>query len=164
MDTHIDSTKDQHYAYDFIKPHKENGERLTDYEAFGSEVIASADGTICQVINGSVDVGIGERDNDVLPGNMVVIDHGNGEWSMLCHFKRNSIIVFEKDKVKQGDVLGLCGNTGNTSEPHIHYQLQDAALLIKAKGLPAKFKKILVDGKVEENIEIERNQKVSNII
>lgn len=156
-------SKDQMFAYDFIGEHKGEGKNLEDYEAFGSEVIAPADGIISQVINGSMDESIGESDLYVICGNRIVIDHGKGEWSMLAHFKYDSVRVKVGDKVKQGDILGLCGNTGNTSEPHVHYQLQDSALPHKAKGLPAQFAKIKVDGEVKENFEPERFQKVENI-
>ena len=157
------SSKSQRYAYDFLSlSFKNKGDKLEDFEAFGSEVIAPGNGIISQVINGSIDVSLGERDTFVYPGNMVVINHGNGEWSVLAHFKHNSIRVREGDNVKQGDILGLCGNTGNTSEPHIHYHLQDNPLMIRAKGLPAQFNSILIDGVVKKNIEPVRYQKVSN--
>ncbi len=155
-------SRSQKYAYDFIKSHKGKGKNLEDYEAFGSDVIAPADGVVCQTVNGSIDIEIGESDTFIYPGNMIVIDHGNGEFSMLAHFKYDSIKVKPGDKVKQGDVLGLCGNTGNTSEPHVHFQLQDNASRLKANGLPAPFAKILVDGELKENSEPERDQKVSN--
>jgi murein DD-endopeptidase MepM/ murein hydrolase activator NlpD len=153
--------KAQLYAYDFLKNHSAEGKKLEDYEAFGSEVIAPADGLIVQVIDGSYDVSIGERDLYVIPGNAIVIDHLNGEYSALAHFKNSSIKVKVGDKVKQGDILGLCGNTGNTSEPHIHYHLQDDSSLSKATGLPAAFT-ILVDGELKENFEPTRGQKISN--
>lgn len=155
--------KSQTFAYDFYKPYQEKGEKLVDYEAFGSEVIAPADGIISQVVDGSIDVLPGERDKFVFPGNMIVIDHGNSEWSVLAHFKHNSIRVKSGEKIKQRDVLGLCGNTGNTSEPHIHYHLQDNALMHRATGLPVQFKQILVNSELKENFEPERGQKVANL-
>jgi murein DD-endopeptidase MepM/ murein hydrolase activator NlpD len=157
------SSRSQRYAYDFMSVYfKNKGDKIEDYDAFGVEVIAPADGVISQVIDGSIDMQLGERDTSVYPGNMIIIDHGNGEWSVLSHFKHNSITVKEGDIVNQGDILGLCGNTGNTSEPHIHYHLQDNALLIRAKGLPAQFHTILVDGLLKERVEPIRYQKVSN--
>lgn len=154
--------KSQKFAYDFAQSHNGKGEALNDYEAFGSEVICPADGEVSQIVDGSMDVSIGEHDRFVFPGNMIIIDHLNGEWSVLAHFKHNSIKVKVGDKVKQGDLIGLCGNTGNTSEPPIHYHLQDNALMHKANGLPSQFNRIKVDGEIKENFEPERGQKVSN--
>jgi murein DD-endopeptidase MepM/ murein hydrolase activator NlpD len=156
------SSKSQKFAYDFSKPHKGEGVDLEDYEAFGSEVIAPGEGTISQVIDGSIDMPIGESDGFVAPGNMLVINHENGEWSVLAHFKYNSISVKNGDRVKQGDLLGLCGNTGRTTEPHIHYHLQDGPLMSQATGLPAQFSNIQIDGVVQKNIELEYGQEVLN--
>ncbi|MCC7356204.1 MAG: M23 family metallopeptidase [Candidatus Doudnabacteria bacterium] len=157
-----DGPENQMFAYDFTKDHSNEGKDLEDYEAFGSEVIAPADGVISQVIDGNQDNPIGESDWVMLSGNTIVIDHGNGEWSVLAHFKHNSISVKVGDKVKQGDVLGLCGNTGNTSEPHIHYHLQDGPNMHNAKGLPAQFTEITVDDKLVQDAEPEGDQTVSN--
>jgi murein DD-endopeptidase MepM/ murein hydrolase activator NlpD len=154
--------RNQLYAYDFIKDYQSEGKNLEDYYAFGQDVISPADGIIYQVIDGSKDMPIGESDDDVIAGNMIMIDHQNGEYSVLAHFKYSSIKVKVGDNVKQGDLLGQCGNTGNTSEPHIHYHLQDNSLMHKANGLPAQFKQISVNGKKLENVEVERGQIVSN--
>ena len=66
------------------------------------------------------------------------------------------------DKLKQGDVIGLCGNTGNTTQPHVHLNLQDGPLMHKANALPAQFRKILIDGEEKISYEPIRGQKVSN--
>lgn len=157
-----DGPKNQIYAYDFRRGHTGEGKTLEDYDVFGEEVIAPADGVVIQVINGAIDVLPGERDRAVGCGNTVIIDHGNGEYSVLCHFKHNSIRVSVGDHVKQGDVLGLCGNTGNTSEPHIHYHLQDGPLMHKSGSLFAQFASIIVDGEVKTKFEPIRKQMVSN--
>lgn len=157
-----DGPKNQIYAYDFRRGHTGEGKRLEDYDVYGEEVIASGDGVVIQVINGAIDVLPGERDRAVGAGNTVIIDHGNGEYSVLCHFKFNSIQVKVGDHVLQGDLLGLCGNTGNTSEPHIHYHLQDGPRMHTANALPAQFDKIIVDGEVKTNFEPIRKQMVAN--
>jgi murein DD-endopeptidase MepM/ murein hydrolase activator NlpD len=158
------SSRTQRYAYDFVSLYVKNeGRALDEFSAFGAEVIAPADGVICQVIDGSIDMELGKRDNLVYPGNAIIIDHENGEWSVLCHLKHNSIRVKEGQPIKQGDVLGACGNTGNTSEPHIHYHLQDSALMAEANGLPAQFARIYVDGTIEVGYEPIRFQKASNV-
>lgn len=155
--------QNQLFAYDFRLGHKGDGTKLKDYEVFGRKMITPGNGIVIQIINGSIDVNPGERDRSVGVGNAIIIDHQNGEYSLLCHFKYNSIKVKVGDKVKQGDLLGLCGNTGNTSEPHIHFNLQDGPLMHKAKALPCKFTKILVDGEKKLNAEPIRGQYVSNV-
>lgn len=59
-------------------------------------------------------------------GNYVILEHSNKEYSLLAHFKQHSIMVNEGDIVKQGQNIGLCGNSGNSSEPHIHFQVMDS--------------------------------------
>lgn len=154
--------QNQLYAYDFRTENTGNEKTLEDYPAFGKEVVSPGDGVVVQIIDGSVDVLPGERDRSVGVGNAIIIDHQNGEYSLFCHFKHNSIKVNVGDKVKQGDVMGQCGNTGNTSQPHIHFNLQDGPFMHTAKALPAQFAKITVDGKVKTNYEPIRGQHVSN--
>jgi hypothetical protein len=155
--------QNQLYAYDFRTETTGGETKLTDYEVFGKEVLAPGDGIITQVIDDSIDVLPGERDRSVGVGNAIIINHQNGEYSLLCHFKHNSIRVKVGDLVKQGKVIGLCGNTGNTFQPHIHFNLQDGPLMHKANALQAQFKKIIVNGKVKTNCEPIRGDKVSNI-
>ncbi len=155
--------QNQLYAYDFRNEHTGSGEKLEDYDVFGKEVLSPGDGTVIQVINGAIDVLPGERDRSVGVGNAIIIDHKNGEYSLLCHFKYNSIKVQVGDKVTQGEVIGLCGNTGNTTQPHIHFNLQDGPLMHKSNGLPAQFRKINVDDEIKENYEPIKGESVSNV-
>lgn len=154
--------QNQLYAYDFRFESTGKEKSLEEYKAYGQEVLAPADGTVIQVINGVIDVLPGERDRAVGTGNTIIINHHNGEYSLLCHFKYDSIRMKVGDRIKQGDVIGLCGNTGNTSEPHIHFNLQDGPRMHTAKALPAQFEKIIVDGEVKNKYEPIRFQKVSN--
>lgn len=156
--------QNQLYAYDFRTENTGKEKVLEDYPVFSKEVLTPGDGIVVQIINGAIDVLPGEKDRSVGVGNAIIIDHQNGECSLLCHFKHNSIKVKVGDKVKQGDILGLCGNIGNTSQPHIHFNLQDEPLMHKSKALPAQFKKIIVGGKEKINYEPIRGQLVSNLI
>lgn len=107
--------QNQLYAYDFRTENTGDEKTLEDYPIFGQKVLAPAGGIVSQIINGSIDVLPGERDRSVGVGNAIIIDHQNGEYSLLCHFKHGSIRVKVGDTVKQGDMIGLCGNTGNTT-------------------------------------------------
>lgn len=158
----VDGPQNQQFGYDFRQKRKGTEKNLEDFEVFGKEVIAPGSGVIAQIIDGSIDVEFGERDRSVGVGNTIIIDHQNGEFSLLCHFKHNSIRVKPKNRVKQGETMGLCGNTGNTSEPHIHFNLQDNKLMHRAKALPAQFGRILVDGELKTDCEPERGQMVQN--
>lgn len=156
------SPKSMQYAYDFRLEHTGSGEELSDYEVFGKEVISPAGGKIIQIINGAIDVLPGERDRGNGVGNMIITDYGNGEFGLLCHLRHNSIKVEVGDEITQGQVVGLCGNTGNTSEPHVHFQLQDGPFMHNSNGLPAQFGKIKVDDELKEDFEPIRSQMVSN--
>jgi len=84
-------------------------------------------------------------------GNCVIIQHSKDEVSLLAHFKQGSIVVKPGDKVKRGELLGQCGNSGNSSEPHLHYHLQNSPVLQDGLGIKCVFQKVVVteDGKTE---------------
>ena len=154
--------QNQLFAYDFRMENTGNEQKLEDYRVFGTEVIAPGKGVVAQVVDGSFDCEIGQADRSVGVGNMVIIDHLNGEFSLLCHFKYKSIVVKVGDELKLGQKIGLCGNTGNTSQPHIHYNLQDNLVSYKANALPAQFTEICVNGAVKLKYEPVRFDIVSN--
>ena len=55
-------------------------------------------------------------------GNMIVIDHGFGRVTKYGHLKK--LLVKRGQKVKRGDVIGLLGNTGRSTGPHVHYEVR----------------------------------------
>jgi len=132
------------YAYDFIivkDGYSYSGDPLNNesYYAFGAEVLVPADGEVIAVVDGIVDNIPGEMNESEPAGNMVVLQHGNGELSMLAHFKQNSIAVEVGDTVKEGQLLGLCGNSGNSSEAHIHFQVMKQAEVGSELVIPISF-------------------------
>ncbi len=145
--------RNQRHAYDFWLADdtgarfRNSGQKNDDYFTFGQPVLAPGDGCVRQVVDGVEDNVPGERNPYFVPGNLVVIDHQNGEYSFLAHFKQGTIEVQVGQQLKQGEQLGLCGNSGNSSEPHIHYHLANAPLMQDGDGLPARFQQITIDGK-----------------
>jgi murein DD-endopeptidase MepM/ murein hydrolase activator NlpD len=97
-------------------------------------------------------------------GNHVVIDFSNGEFGVMCHFKKGSIRVKAGDLVKSHQILGLCGNSGNSSEPHLHIHLQDGKTLGSATGLPALFSNYMADGKMVQLGVPVRGQSISTAV
>ncbi|MGH3400715.1 MAG: M23 family metallopeptidase [Streptosporangiaceae bacterium] len=72
-------------------------------------------------------------------GNHVVLDLGDGVYALLAHLRRRSALVSKGDRVRAGQPLAACGNSGNSSEPHLHFQLMDRAGVLLAAGLPFTF-------------------------
>ncbi|MFG2001186.1 peptidoglycan DD-metalloendopeptidase family protein [Spirillospora sp. NPDC048911] len=72
-------------------------------------------------------------------GNHVILDLGDGTYAAFAHLKRGSIKVRPGQRVRAGDHLADCGNSGNTSEPHLHFQLMDRARPMIANGVPFVF-------------------------
>lgn len=121
----------QRYAIDWIitrdgQSFEGDPTQNESYYAFGEEVLAPAAGMVVAVENSIADNPVGEMNPAQPEGNYVTIDHGNGEFSVLAHFQQNSIAVAVGDTVEAGDLLGLCGNSGNSSEPHIHFHVVDS--------------------------------------
>ncbi|MDT9691807.1 M23 family metallopeptidase [Streptomyces sp. P9(2023)] len=69
-------------------------------------------------------------------GNHLVLDLGDGTYAMYAHLKRGSLAVRTGDRVVAGQELARCGNSGNSTEPHLHFQLMDGPDLDTARGLP----------------------------
>jgi murein DD-endopeptidase MepM/ murein hydrolase activator NlpD len=78
-------------------------------------------------------------------GNLVVLDHGNGEFSLLGHMMQGSVRVGTGDSVEPGQVLGLVGNSGNSDAPHLHYHLMAGDTLFQTDGLPTRFKNVVME-------------------
>jgi hypothetical protein len=136
----------QRFAFDFLikgkdgKTYKNQGLHNEDYHAFGRKVLSPARGTVTDVISGVRDNAPGSMNPYSALGNTVIIRHRKYEYSVIAHFKKGSIRVKTGDVVEPGQVLGLCGNSGNSSEPHIHYHLQNAPELQNATGIKCHFK------------------------
>ena len=132
--------EDQRHAYDFIimkEGYSYAGDptKNESYYAFGQPLLAPADGIVVSVVNDIPDnEPVGVMNDQPPVGNAVVIDHG-GEFSSLAHLKLGSATVKAGDTVKQGDVIGLAGNSGNSSEAHLHFQVSDGSDLFSSKSL-----------------------------
>ncbi|MDX1444214.1 MAG: peptidoglycan DD-metalloendopeptidase family protein [Gammaproteobacteria bacterium] len=144
-------SRDQRYAHDFLVMHENrshvgDGSRNADYHCWGKAILAPAGGKVIHAEDGLPDMEPGKMDPQNPPGNHVVIDHGNSEYSFLAHLQQGSVTVAPGDTVQAGDRVGACGNSGNTSEPHLHYHLQDSPEFGKGRGLPARFNDYRADG------------------
>jgi len=127
----------------------DNNNDPRNYAGWGREIIAPAAGTIVVARNDHEDQPVTDKadpkyflpqyPNGGDPGNLVVIDHGNGEFSMIAHMHKGSVRVKVGDHVDQGQVIGLLGNSGDTTGPHVHFQLQNGPDWERADALPFHF-------------------------
>jgi hypothetical protein len=127
--------------------------RNDESATFGQPVLAPAAGTIVFVADG-IDDNDAQREfprrslveSARAPrwifGNHVVIDAGRGVFVLLAHLRKDSLVVKVGDAVREGEILGRAGNSGNTMLPHLHVQVMDGADPAdpSVSGIPAQFR------------------------
>jgi Peptidase family M23 len=124
------TTSSQRNALDIIKivnrsSHRGDSKRLTSYYAFAKPLLAPAPGRITALLDSRPDLAIGDSDRRHPEGNYLVLDIGGGRSVMMGHLKQGSALVRVGDRVRLGQQLAQVGNSGNTSEPHLHIQVQN---------------------------------------
>tara|TARA_R110002020_G_scaffold60152_1_gene163353 strand:+ start:3145 stop:4122 length:978 start_codon:yes stop_codon:yes gene_type:complete len=162
------NTISQKNAFDIMitdedgKTYKTDGQQNEDYYAFGKELIAPADAEVVLVVDGVKDNVPGEMNPIYIPGNTVILKTAANEYLFFAHFKQHSIVVKQGQKVKQGELLGLCGNSGNSSEAHLHFHIQNVEDMTKATGAKAYFDEILVNGELKTDYSPIKGDKIKN--
>ncbi len=130
--------------------------RAKDFPGLGQPVFAAAPGRVVRVRQGLRDhwsrtsvagllyllaesivrelLGAGR-----VVGNHIVIDMGDHRYAMYAHLQRHSAMVRPGDRVAAGQQIARCGNSGNSTEPHLHFQIMDRSRPTFAAGLPFEF-------------------------
>jgi len=118
------------HALDFIITDNEGsqftslGESKRDYYCYNKPIVASAAGTVVNIVDKIEDNLIGDVNIENNWGNTIIIKHLDGLYSKLSHLKKNSSKVKEGDYVEKGEILAYCGNSGRSVYPHLHFQMQ----------------------------------------
>ncbi|WP_067535219.1 M23 family metallopeptidase [Nocardia crassostreae] len=128
--------------------------RPEEFPAFDSPVLAPADGTVVKVVDlrrdhrartsllGLLYFFVVEQivrsfaPDSFVFGNHVVIELADGVFAELCHLREDSILVRPGDRVRAGQPIARVGNSGNSTEPHLHFQLMDSLDPTSARGIP----------------------------
>ena len=157
----------QEFAIDLVRVDSEGSSGKGDetkpesYYAYGQEVLAPADGTVYELRDGVDDTPMAQFAGDEATmikrlreyqtklrqqygprgseGNYVILDHGNGEYSVMVHLKKNSIRVKRGDHVRRGQVVAQVGQSGLSTEPHLHFEVVSNPDPLKQRGLPVLF-------------------------
>ena len=164
----------QRYALDFVKAdehlsrHRNSGTALADYYAYGEPVVAAADGMVIRVekrVRNAPLVGYGVCDALARSfiGNYVVIQHADHEFGLYAHLAPNTVKVSVGDSVSVGQELGLCGHSGHSTEPHLHFHLQDSPDPYHSRGLPVRFGNLRIGGQEAYNARLRAGHWVEEI-
>lgn len=170
-------TKEQNYhievpvqkgAFDFIvtdslgNAFKTDSKTNEDYYAFGKAILAACDAEVVMAVDGVKDNVPGNVNPMFVTGNTVLLKSAGGEYFLYAHFKQHSILVTEGQHVKQGQVLGQCGNSGNSTQPHLHFHIQNVEDMKWATGAKAYFDTIIVDGVEKTDYSPVKDEQVQN--
>lgn len=147
----------QRYAIDWVRLYPEGKTYSGDskdnksYRAYGAEIHAVADGVVTQ-IKDSIQQNV-PGDTRAVPmtletigGNHVIVEIADGVFAFYAHMQPGSLRVKSGDHVRRGQVLGLVGNSGNSTEPHLHFQLCNASSELGSEGLPYAFSSFELQG------------------
>jgi len=140
----------QRYAYDFVITDADgrtspagSGSAVDSYYCYDEPILAPADGVVVDVFDTDVESprggGLSHPLKRDIRGSYVVIQHAPDEYSCLAHLVPGSVAVSPGDRVERGRETSRCGHSGNSSEPHLHFQLQDHPRFELAAGLPIAF-------------------------
>jgi hypothetical protein len=157
----------ERFAIDFVQLADNNSlasgpaDQVTSYRYFGAEVLSVADGTVAAIHDGDPEEVPGRLpDGKTIAnagGNYVVVDIGEGHFAFFAHLQPGSLKVKQGDRVTQGQVLGLLGNSGNTDTPHLHFHVMDGASPLEANGLPYAFTSFQGDGVITDEAPLFTN-------
>jgi urea transporter len=144
---------DWRHALDFMvvkdgKSFSGQGNRLDDFHCYNLPVLSPAYGQVWRIVNDVPDNAPGTVNVAANWGNYVLIRLYDGKFTLVAHLKPGSVAVFPGAWLKPGDLIGYCGNSGRSPQPHIHLHLQasDAA---SAPTLPFHLASVLISDRDE---------------
>ena len=133
-------------------------EQLASYPSYGADLISVARGVVVRTQDGIADnLPVGSLPPfslETVGGNYVVVDIGKGHFAFYAHLQPGSLRVRVGDRVTQGQVLGLLGNSGNSDFPHLHFHVTDSPSPLASDGLPYEFTSFESDGTLANGEEV----------
>jgi hypothetical protein len=153
----------QRFATDFARIDAEGRTVVGDptdvshWVGYLAEVVAAAPGKVVTVVDGFPDEVPLQRPSDVThandAGNHVIIAMGGGRFALYAHLAPHSITVYEGERVRRGQRLGLLGNSGDTPIPHLHFHVTDGPSVFNSSGVPYVFDQWTFQGRGDLDLE-----------
>ena len=153
----------EQFAIDWIKvdaqgkAFRTDGKASEDWLCYGVELLAVAPGTVVESVRDMPDVPPGAAPTNLtiaeFTGNHVTLDLGNGRYAVYAHMAPHSVTVHVGDHVKTGDKLGLLGNSGNTTGPHLHFQISDRPSTLDTTALPFVFESMVLENRTSADMD-----------
>jgi len=115
------------------------------YHAYGKPVLAVADGTVMMAKDGLPDNVPGHNEGfhpavpitlDTVAGNVVTLDLGGGQFAYYVHLQPGSLRVKAGERVRRGQTVARIGNSGDSREPHLHFEVTTAPRFAAGEGVP----------------------------
>ena len=172
----IDGTPDiaQRFAIDWVKiddsssTHHGDPANNANYYAEDNDALAVADGRVVATKDGLPE-NVPGADSRAVPitletvgGNHIIIDIGGGHYAFYAHLRPGSLRVKVGDRVKRGQVIAHVGNTGNSTEPHLHFHISDANSPLGSEGIPYRLDSFQVVGACRSFTSCERRAPVTH--
>jgi len=152
----------QRYAIDWMRLDKDglmvhgDASDVNNYTDYGADVLAVARGKVVSTLDTLDDQKPGTLPDpsainlENVDGNHVILDIGDGLYAMYAHMQKGSLQVKPGDQVRRGQVLGKLGNTGNTSAPHLHFQIMGGPSALGSNGVPYIVDAFTLEGEIAE--------------
>lgn len=164
----------QRFAIDFVKVgdglvrHSGQGTRLEDYFCYGEPIVAAQDGVVVACESRVKDApflgwGVCDVTARSFIGNYLMIEHAPGEYGLYAHLQPSSMQVSVGDRVTKGQQIARCGHTGHSTEPHLHFHIQDSADPYHGMGLPVAFSDVSIHGQRASRVRLRAGHRVNAI-
>jgi hypothetical protein len=147
------------FAIDWVREiggafYKRDGSKLTDWACFGAPIHAVANGIVVAAVNNRAEVppftttdkNPTVRKPQDFSGNNVVERIAPGQYAVYVHMQTGSVRVKVGQRLRTGQVIGLLGNTGNSTGPHLHFGIQDGPDILTSNSLPFEIGSFTVQG------------------
>ncbi|MDR9453990.1 MAG: M23 family metallopeptidase [Wenzhouxiangella sp.] len=165
----------QRYALDFVKDdgalvrHSGRGTQPEDYLCYGVPILAAQSGVVVAVESRIKDApllgwGVCDITARSFIGNYVMIEHADQEFGLYAHLQPGSVLVEVGERVVQGQPIGACGHTGHSTEPHLHFHLQDSPDPYHGMGLPVAFSDLVIGNQPAVRARLRSGHRVSSVV